>query len=32
MKFFGSTKNSIAKTKNKENVPRLEVVVVVLVQ
>ena len=32
MKLFGSTKKSIDKTKNGENVPSLEVVEVVLVQ
>ena len=32
MKSFGSTQNLIYKTKNKENVPNLEVVEVVLVQ
>ena len=32
MKLFGSTKNLIDKTKNRENVPSLEVVEVVLVQ
>ena len=32
MKLFGSTKESIDKTKNGENVPSLEVVEVVLVQ
>ena len=32
MKLFGSTKNLIDKTKNRENVPSLEVVGVVLVQ
>ena len=32
MKLFGSTKKSIDKTKNEENVPSLEVVEVVLVQ
>ena len=32
MKLFGSTRKIIHKTKNKENVPSLEVVEVVLVQ
>ena len=32
MKLFGSSKKSINKTKNRENVPSLEVVEVVLVQ
>ena len=32
MKLFGSTKNLIDKTKNRENVPSLEVVEIVLVQ
>ena len=32
MTFFGSTKNLIDKTKNREKVPSLEVVEVVLVQ
>ena len=32
MKLFGSTKKLIDKTKNRENVPSLEVVEVVLVQ
>ena len=32
MKLFGSTKELIDKTKNRENVPRLEVVELVLVQ
>ena len=32
MKLFGSTKKSIDKTTNGENVPRLEVVKLVLVQ
>ena len=32
MNLFGSTKNLIDKTKNRENVPSLEVVGVVLVQ
>ena len=32
MKFFGSTKNLIDKTKNREKVPSLDVVEVVLVQ
>ena len=32
MKLFGSTKKLIAKKKNGENIPSLEVVAVVLVQ
>ena len=32
MKFYGSTKKLIEKTKNGENVPSLELVEVVLVQ
>ena len=32
MKLFGSSKNSIDKTKNKVNVPSPEVVEVILVQ